>query len=133
MTEENANKNNTTPPRKWGFLLLFVSLSTLVCCALPIVLVTLGMGAVMASLATNVPFLVTISQYKGWTFSISAIILMIAAFSLYRSNRSCPSDPELGRLCNVAHKWNVRFLWVAITIWFIGAFAAFVLPIIIFQ
>lgn len=117
-------------PRKWGILVLFVSITTLLCCALPILLVSLGMGAVVASLATNVPFLITLSQYKAWTFSITAAILIIAGWVLYRSGRTCPTDPELGKLCAMAHKWNVRFLWGAVVVWFIGAFTAFILPIL---
>jgi len=39
-------------------LTLFGSLGTLLCCALPALLVSLGAGAVMASLVTNVPQLV---------------------------------------------------------------------------
>ena len=45
------------------WLALFTTMGTLVFCALPITLVTLGMGATMASLVSNVPFLVTLSQY----------------------------------------------------------------------
>ncbi|MDQ7050407.1 MAG: hypothetical protein Q9M92_13100 [Enterobacterales bacterium] len=37
-------------PKKWGVIILFTSSATLLCCALPILLVSLGMGAVVASL-----------------------------------------------------------------------------------
>jgi mercuric ion transport protein len=32
-------------PRSWSWLLLFTTSGTLLCCALPITLVTLGLGA----------------------------------------------------------------------------------------
>ena len=121
---------NVKKPRKWGVLILFTSISTLICCALPILLVSLGMGAVVASLASNVPFLITLSQYKAWTFSITALILTIAGWALYRPGRVCPVDPEYAKLCNAAHKWNIRFFWGAVVIWCIGGFSAFILPII---
>jgi len=117
-------------PTKWGVLVLFTSISTLLCCALPILLVSLGMGAVVASLASSVPFLITLSQYKAWTFSMTAIILVSACWVLYRPGRVCPADPEYARLCNNAHKWNTRFFWIATTIWCIGSFAAFILPLL---
>lgn len=124
MTDKNIES------RKWGWLVLFASTATLVCCALPILLVSIGMGAVVASLATNVPFLITLSQYKGWTFTITAFILLGAGWALYRPGRTCPSDPELGKLCNNAYWWNTRLFWGAVVIWCIGAFAAFILPIV---
>ena len=114
-------------PRKWGWLVLFASTGTLLCCALPILLVSLGMGAVVASMATNLPFLVTLSMHKGWVFAGSGFMLLLGGWALYRPGRVCPTDPELGKLCDSAHKWNVRLLWGAAVLWCIGFFAAFLL------
>lgn len=114
-------------PKKWGWLVLFASTGTLLCCALPILLVSLGMGAVVASVATNVPFLITLSMHKGWVFAGSGVVLLLGGWALYRPGRICPAEPELRKLCDSAHKWNVRLFWGAITIWCIGFFAAFLL------
>ena len=57
---------------------LFASLSTLLCCALPALLVTLGAGAVMAGLAANVPGLVWLTANKVPLF-IGAGVLLAAA------------------------------------------------------
>jgi len=123
-------QNQTMPkPRRWAFLLLFASASTLLCCALPIVLVSLGMGAVVASLAGNLPWLVTLSQYKGVTFSVTAVILVLAAWALFRPGRVCPTDPALAAACNAAQTWNRRFYWVAVGLWLIGLAAAYLLPL----
>jgi len=56
--------HETTTPWRWAWLVLFAFSTTLVCCALPILLVSLGLGAVSASLFANLPFLVTLAQYK---------------------------------------------------------------------
>lgn len=114
-------------PKKWGWLVLFASTGTLLCCALPILLVSLGMGAVVASLATNVPFLITLSMHKGWVFAGSGLLLLFGGWALYRPGRVCPTDPELGKLCDNAHKWNIRLFWGSVAIWCIGFFAAFLL------
>ena len=45
-------------------LSLFASTSTLLCCALPALLVTIGAGAVMAGLATNVPGYIWLTERK---------------------------------------------------------------------
>ncbi|MBL3600577.1 MAG: hypothetical protein JMN25_12050 [gamma proteobacterium endosymbiont of Lamellibrachia anaximandri] len=107
------------------WLTLFVTSGTLVCCALPILLVTLGFGAIVAALTSALPFLVTLSQHKAWVFVLSALMLGLSGWLLYRSRRSCPSDPQLGELCNKTQIWNRRVYWSSVTIWGIGFIAAY--------
>ena len=119
-------------PRKWGVLVLLASIPTLLCCALPILLVSLGLGSVVASIySEHLPFLRWFGLHEHITFGITASILIAAGWVLYRPGRTCPADPELAMACNSAHKWNSRFYWGAVVIWCIGTFSAFVLPIII--
>jgi mercuric ion transport protein len=114
-------------PRKWGWLLLFSTSATLVCCAIPIVLVMLGMGAVVASMAGAAPWLVALSMHKIWVFGLSGALLGGAAWAVYRPGRACPIDPELVAACTAADTWNKRFLWVSGVLWCIGFFTAFIL------
>ncbi|WP_177418283.1 hypothetical protein [endosymbiont of Lamellibrachia barhami] len=107
------------------WLTLFVTTGTLVCCALPILLVTLGLGATVAALTSALPFLITLSQHKAWVFALSGLMLGLSGWLLYRSGRSCPSDPQLGELCNKTHIWNRRIYWSSVTIWGIGFVAAY--------
>lgn len=88
------------------------------------------MGTVVAAMASNLPFLVTLSQYKGWMFIGSFVLLLFGAWSLYRSGRSCPVDPELLAKCNLANRWNQRFFRAAVLVWVVGFFAAYVLPLV---
>lgn len=118
-------------PRKWGVWILFASVPTLLCCALPVVLVSLGMGSVVVSLyGENLPFLQWFGMNEPITFGVTAVILAIAAWFIYRPGRTCPTDPDLAQACQSANRWNHRFYWGAVTIWCIGAFFAFLLPII---
>lgn len=119
-------------PLSWSWLLLFTTSGTLICCAIPILLVSVGMGAVVASLASAAPWLITLSAYKSWMFSISGLFIALSVWAVYRSGRSCPSDPELAAACERADKWNRRFIWVSGTLWCIGFFAAFILPVLVF-
>jgi len=121
------NHHNPIKPRKWGWGILFFSTGTLICCALPILLVSLGMGALVASLFSTVPFLVTLTHYKTWMFAASGLLLLLGGWLLYRPHRACPSDPELAKLCASADRWNTRLLWVAAVIWCIGFFTAYML------
>ena len=104
---------------------LFASTGTLVCCALPIILVTLGLGATVAALTNAVPLLLEIAVYKTWVFAGAGAMLVLSAWVMYRPNRACPSDPELARICAQTLKWNRRILWTSATVWGIGFFAAY--------
>ena len=129
-TMEDAVSNEIKKPRKWGVLILFASVPTLLCCALPILLVSLGMGSVVASLYGDYfPWLRWFGLHEHITFGVTAAILLVAGWTIYRPGRTCPADPELAKACNSAHKWNVRFYWGAVIIWCIGAFSAFVMPL----
>ena len=114
-------------PKKWGWLVLFASTSTLVCCVIPIILVLLGFGSTVAFLAANVPYLVELSQNKIWVFLITGLLLALGAWALYRPGRTCPTDPELAKACNSAHKWNTRLWLVAVTLWVLGFATAYLL------
>lgn len=110
---------------KW--LTLFITSSTLLCCALPILLVSLGFGAVVASLNYNIPALVFLAEYKLWTLSLSALLLIFLAWVVWRPNQFCPADPELAAHCQTAKRWNKRIFWLSVIIWCIGFFASILL------
>ena len=117
--------------RRLTWLALFATTGTLVCCALPIVLVTLGLGAAVAALTSAFPFLITLSQHKVWVFAVSALLLLAAGWALHRPGRACPTDPELGRACDRAMVWNRRIYWTAVVLWGVGFFAAYLaLPLL---
>ncbi len=112
------------------WLTLFTTTGTLICCALPILLVTLGLGAAVVSLTSSFPLLITLSQHKSWVFAFSGLMLALSGWLLYRPGRRCPADPRLGGLCNRSQRWNRRIYWVSVAIWVIGFTAAYLaLPI----
>lgn len=109
---------------------LFTTSGTLICCALPIIFVTIGMGATVAAMTSTFPFLITLSHYKIWVFLFSGSMLLLSGWLMFRASRSCPIEPELAKACGSAHKWNKRIYWSSVTIWGIGFIAAFLaLPV----
>jgi len=62
----NNVQGNFINQGRWGWLVLFTSSATLICCALPILLVTLGLGAVSASLFSTLPFLVVLAWHFNY-------------------------------------------------------------------
>lgn len=126
----HTKKQQFLQTRRWGWLVLFSSSATLICCALPILLVSLGLGAASAALFANLPFLVTLAQHKLWLFIGTGVLLSAGGWLIYRSGRSCPIDPELAAQCERADKWNRRLWWVSVVIWACGFAAAYLtLPI----
>lgn len=83
-----------------SFLSLFAASSTLICCAIPALFVTLGAGVSFATLVTTFPLLVSLSKFKIYLSVSTFIMLIIAGYFNYVSFYSpCPLDPELGELC----------------------------------
>jgi len=119
-------QNQNIEQMKWGWIILFTSAGTLLCCALPIMLVSLGMGAVVAAMASNIPFLITLSLYKTWMFTGSGFLLLLGGWLLYHPGRTCPTDPVLAELCTKAHIWNSWLYWVSVGIWCVGFFFAYI-------
>ncbi|VAW63071.1 hypothetical protein MNBD_GAMMA08-416 [hydrothermal vent metagenome] len=114
----------------FNWFTLFATSGTLICCALPIILVTLGMGATVAAITSTLPFLIVLSQHKVWVFIFSGLMLAISAWFIYRPDQSCPTDPQQAHACAIAKTWNKRIYIFSIIIWSIGFFAAFLaLPI----
>ena len=109
-----------------SFATLLFSGGTLLCCALPILLVSLGLGAGVVYMTNAFPWLVVLSHYKIWTFIISGAFLLLTAWVIYRPGRSCPTDPELARLCMKADRWNRWVFWLTVGVYGVGFFAAYV-------
>jgi mercuric ion transport protein len=113
--------------RTTAWLTLFASVGTLVCCALPFLLVTLGFGAAVAALGASAPFLITLSEHKEWLFLVSGVMLLAAAWLAFRPELPCPADPALQRLCAGTRTWNRRVFWLSVFVWGSGFFAAYLL------
>ena len=108
-------------------LTLFTSMSTLVCCALPALLVTLGLGAMLAGLVAYAPWLMVISEHKEIVFFVSGLMLaLVTIFQWQRRNAPCPVDPEQSRACSRLRKVSWVILILSLAIYSIGFFFAFV-------
>ncbi len=108
---------------------LVTSLSTLICCTLPAVMITLGMGAALSSLTSNVPQLIWLSERKALVFGVSLVLLSLAWLVRYLTrNMPCPADPAQAKLCSRLRAIGGWVLYTGFGVWAVGAFSAFVLP-----
>lgn len=108
---------------------LFSSGGTLVCCALPALLVSLGMGTALAGLVTTIPGIVLLSEYKSLVFTFAGIMLSINGLAMWASrNAACPVDPELKEACIGARRTNKLIFTLSISMFVVGFFFAYVAP-----
>src|SRR5437868_6781818 len=113
-----------------GSLFSIHSVSTLLCCALPSLLVLFGFGASVSSLLIFMPWLVTLSRNKAWTFSISGALIALSLFDTYyivprlKVGDACDADDSA---CRDAGRASRILLWVAAGIYATGFFVAYAL------
>jgi hypothetical protein len=108
---------------------LLASSTTLVCCVLPAVLVSLGAGATLVSLVSAVPQLVWLSERKSVVFSIAALLLMGGAVLLWRArSQPCPANAAAARACQRLRRTSGGLYIVALILFLTGATFAYVLP-----
>ena len=126
-----------TPGGVLSYFSLFTSLGTLLCCALPSLLVLLGLGATVATVLASVPWLVTLSHHKVWVFTLAGVLIALSFIQTYAvgprlrsTNESCsPENPEA---CDTATRVSKAVLWIAAAIYALGFFVAYVLgPILL--
>ena len=108
---------------------LFASSRTLVCCAIPVFLVTLGAGAALSSLVSIFPQVVWLSEHKEALFGFAGL-MMIGSGTLQWRNRSapCPIDPALRDACLKTRKTASTAYAASVVLYFIGGWFAFIQP-----
>lgn len=108
-------------------LALFGSFSTLICCALPIVFVSLGAGALVAGLVSAIPQIVWLSEHKIPLFIFAGVMLILSGTSRYLArNAPCPVDPAQAKACMRMRRLSLGVFVVSVIIYAIGFFAAFI-------
>ncbi len=107
-------------------LSLFTSVGTLLCCALPALLVTLGMGAALAGFIGAAPWITALSDYKGPIFAVAGALIALAAFMQWRARHApCPADPDKAKACARLRRFSWIILGVSSAVYLTGFFFAF--------
>jgi hypothetical protein len=93
-------------------------------------LVLVGLGASVASTLSAVPWLVTLSRHKQWTFAVSGTLIALSFLNMYylaprlRANACTPDNPSA---CADASRFSRFLLWVSAAIYVVGFFSAYIL------
>ena len=114
-----------------SFISLLASSGTLLCCALPALLVALGAGTTLASLIAHVPQLVWLSEHKAGIFLLATVMLATAGCMQWRVRcLPCPADPVLAAACRRTRRTALVVYCVSVGIFLTGGFFAFIAPLV---
>jgi hypothetical protein len=135
MTPSGADLSDGQRERAWSswssWAALFASSGTLICCALPALLVTIGAGAVLSSLVAAVPGLVWISEYKEAVFGFAGLMLAVSGFLQWQNRFApCPVEPALRAACLRTRGTSARIYLVSLLLYLLGGWFAFVQPLL---
>ena len=112
-------------------LAFFTSCSTLFCCALPIILVSLGFGAVSSSLISNYAFITILAEYSITLFILAFILLSLSGYLLFFKVSFCPANPEYAKICLLCKK-TAKIMWfISLFILFVAIFFKYILILLI--
>jgi hypothetical protein len=126
-----ADIDNLKPTQMTSLLALFTSSGTLICCALPALLVAVGAGAALSSLIATVPQLVWFSEHKTAVFVAATIMLAASGVLQWRARLlPCPADPALAQACQQMRRNSLRVYCLSVGIFSVGGFFAFIAPLI---
>lgn len=109
---------------------LLFSITTLLCCALPVLLVMLGFDTAVATLVSAFPALITLTQYKHWLFLALLLSILMNGYLVYvRTPTPCPitinGSASEHTACAVTRVWNKKILWLSILLFLFGFFMAY--------
>jgi hypothetical protein len=111
-----------------SFLTLFTSFGTLICCAIPALLVIIGAGAALAGVVSTFPQLIWLSQHKLWIFDSGGVLILISLLGHhYSMNQTCPVDGQKEN-CETTKRSSNWLLWISIGLYLIGFTVTFILP-----
>ena len=106
---------------------LLGSLGTLLCCALPALLVSIGAGASLATIVTAIPQLVWISEHKLLVFLSTGAMLVFAGATTYLNRHApCPTEPVQARSCRRVRSWSTAIFAGSVMVYVVGFYFAFI-------
>lgn len=110
---------------------LFAASGTLVCCAIPALLVALGAGAALSALVAAVPQVVWLSEHKEGLFLVAGAALATAGGLQWRARSApCPVEPALRSACLRTRRVSARVWLASVALFAVGGWFAFVQPLL---
>jgi hypothetical protein len=127
--KKNSELKTLSNIKNLSVLTLLTSSGTILCCALPVLLVTIGAGGALSSLISTFPKIVWVSKYKEYIFTVAFILIILSGYFQWHSRKlPCPANKLLAAQCLRARKLSLVIYFVSVVILTIGFIFAFILP-----
>ena len=111
------------------FLSLFASSATLICCAIPALLIIFGFGATVASIVSVVPQLIWLSERKVYIFGTALILLVISIWASRTTRENvCKGGERQIQACQMTRRVSKTLLFVSGMLLCMGTMFTFILP-----
>lgn len=110
-----------------SFFALFTSTGTLLCCALPAAIAAVAGGAAVGALVSTFPWLIPLSQYKGWLFLVAGVLILVSAVFTLRPQGKLACAVTGGQGCEVAGGFQKAVLGSSLVLFAIGVLFAYLL------
>jgi hypothetical protein len=94
--------------------------------------VLFGLGATVASVLSEVPWLVAMSHHKNWVFIVAGVLITGNFVYVYNlaprlQARTGSCDPNEPTACQTASRFGRIVLWCSVILYLIGGFTAYLL------
>ena len=114
-----------------SILTLLSSSSSLICCAIPALLVSLGAGSALASIVSIFPQITWISENKDLIFILSTLMLVAGGLLQWKMRATaCPTDSNLREACTQTRNTSKAIYLISVIILAVGAWFAYVQPLL---
>ena len=108
-------------------LALFGSFSTLFCCALPALFVSIGAGAALIGVVSTFPQLIWLSEHKHGLFIFAGVMLTLSGTMRYLTrNAPCPADPAKAKSCQRLRRISFGIFVFSLLMYLTGFYFAFI-------
>lgn len=108
-------------------LALFTSAGTLLCCALPALLILMAGGAAMSSFLSVFPWVIPLSRNKEWVFLLAGALLIVSCILIFKPKGSLACALTGGKGCEMAGRFNQLIFFVSLVFYLAGGFVAYAL------
>lgn len=124
LAEAQRTRRSSVREAATAYLSLFASLATLFCCALPALLVLVGLSLTgVITFFTAIPGWRNFGEYETWWFSLCGALLALGFWFAYFRQPKLQGEvceiPAGGResACSTATRWNRRILWFSLSLY----------------
>ena len=108
-----------------NLILLISNGGVMLCCVLPAILVSLGLGSTMVTFLNEYPIFIKITEYKNYIFSVVLFILFFNGFVIYKNRNKFCEIEGLKNECSQVKSVSILLYIFSIIIYLISLFLSY--------